>query len=149
MRFNKCEFLNDQGRDWFGLIYVSLWLFCTDPVQASDVPKFSSALSGVLLPYSDWCITVPQVKLNLCNINDCWMLSDFFMWRYNKEKRSELWGYIYITRMLPSISEVITLSSYCPHLWKRENMTAGKGNLDIKYFGTLISLLECSLAIGC
>lgn len=58
-------------------------------------------------------------------------------------------GYISIAWTLPSISAVVTLSSYCPHLWKRENTIASKGKPDIKHFGTLISLLECSLAIGC
>lgn len=47
------------------------------------------------------------------------------------------------------ISEVIALSSYCPHLWKRENMIASRGKPDVNRFGTVISLLECLLAIGC
>lgn len=58
-------------------------------------------------------------------------------------------GQISIALTLPSIAAVITLNSYCPHLWNRENMIAIKGNPEIKYFGTLISLTECSLAIGC
>jgi len=56
---------------------------------------------------------------------------------------------IAIAWMLPSVHAVVTLSSYCPHLWKREKMIASKRKPDIKHFGTLISLLECSLAIGC